>query len=205
MILTITLCSRVSSSLSTRIDRSQLVSSSENEILNAHFPTAWVPDIDPLRINVRILWWSLRNMDVFTTSPGLFDLCLAVESPYHFHGQYCSVFFKEEHPTISKTESRVMNKSRVVQIKGDGNTYTLPRVGFCIPSSCSPLDFRSAVAKMIAHSIDDLKNYSENSQQTSYNNSHPNLVVIADENYCYTKEKIAESTAKFDELTIAFM
>lgn len=147
----------------------------------------------------------LRNMDVLTTSPGLFDECLSVESPHDFNSQYCSVFFKEEHPTILETGSHDMNKTSVVHLTGDGYTYTLPRVGFCIPSSCSPLDFRSTVTKMIAYSIDDFENYSEDSRKTSYNTSHRVLVAITDKNYCYTKEKITESAARFDQLTIAFM
>jgi len=36
----------------------------------------------------------LKNIEVFSTSPGLFDECLSIEAPSSFQGQYCSAFFQ---------------------------------------------------------------------------------------------------------------
>ena len=68
----------------------------------------------------------LEDIDIFTSSPGLFDECVAVEGP-SFQGQYCSLFFEME----------------------DKETILLPRVGFCIPSSGSAKDLRVSVAQLI--------------------------------------------------------
>ena len=70
----------------------------------------------------------LKNKDTFTSSPGLFDECLAIESPYSFQGQFCSVFFQLE-PDIGIENHKKVIKEQV----GDENTFYLPRVGFCLP------------------------------------------------------------------------
>lgn len=109
----------------------------------------------------------LKNMDEsFTSSPGLFDECLAVKAPL-FQGQYCSLFFEKE---------------------GIKETFLLPRIGFCIPSSCSAQDLEVSVAHLLTKA--DLDSQSS--------------LVITDENYCYTREDI-ESTPKFDGPVIAVM
>ena len=129
-----------------------------------------------------------KNFEVFSSSPGLFDECLSVESSptnYSFQGQYCSAFFKQV-PISSTSESKdVVNAEQ----NGDGGTYWLPRIGFCIPSSCSPSDFRSSVSQWIAHNA-------LGANQTSL------IITINDENYCYTKKKV-DSTPQFDGPSIA--
>lgn len=85
-----------------------------------------------------------NNFDVFSSSPGLFDECLLVESPYSFQGQYCSAFFKEL--SISDSDDR---SKLVVARESDGPMHRLPRIGFCISSSCSPSYFRSSVSQWI--------------------------------------------------------
>ncbi len=102
----------------------------------------------------------LEDIDMFTSSPGLFDECVAVEGP-SFQGQYCTLFFGME----------------------DKETILLPRVGFCIPSSCSAKDLEVSVAQLITDN---------------------NRSLITDENYCYTRKKI-DSTPEFDGPDIAVM
>ena len=121
-------------------------------------------------------------MEVFIPSPGLFDECLAIEAP-SFQGKYCSVFFKRE-AKIDDNILKVSNKG----LNGDGKTYRLPQVGFCIPSSCSSSDLRSAVSQLIARKF----------------NATSLAVTITDENYCYTQKKI-DSAPQFDGPDIALM
>lgn len=123
------------------------------------------------------------------SSSGLFDECVSAESPYSFQGQYCSVFFKEEH------KFRLLSEAELVEERdGDLNTFTLPRVGFCIPSSCSPSDFRSSIAQLAG------RNRIGGNRTTS-------LTVITDENYCYTQNKINSSVLvqQFDWIDIAVL
>jgi len=128
------------------------------------------------------------------SSSGLFDECISVESPL-FQGQYCSIFFKvAKLPTFqTSNDGNVGEKSQVKfteERDGDGNTYSLPRVGFCIPSSCSPIDFRSSIAQLVDHNRLDAG--------TSQTNSL--ISVVTDENYCYTRKKI--DSQQFDALDI---
>ncbi len=118
----------------------------------------------------------IKNFEVFTTSPGLFDQCLSVDSTLSFQGQFCSVFFKQE-PSPDSSNKEATNNEQ----DGDGGTFRLPRVGFCIPSSCSPRDFRSSIAQLVAR------------HQHHNNNISLTIITISDENYCYTKNKIASS------------
>jgi len=119
---------------------------------------------------------------LFTPSTGLFDACIFSEAPT-FEGQYCSAFFKVE-----------QGIGREKQRDGDGYTFKLPRVGFCIPSSCSSSDFRSSVSQLIA-------------RNALVTNTTSAIVTITDENYCFTKKKIMESSAfsQFDGPGIAVL
>jgi len=78
------------------------------------------------------------------------------------------------------------------QQNSDGHTFKLPRVGFCIPSSCSSSDFRSSVSQMIDR------------KSLAVSNVNSSIVTINDENYCYTRNKI-EQAAQFDGPDIAVM
>lgn len=132
-----------------------------------------------------------KNFDVFSSSPGLFDECLSVESLYSFQGQYCSAFFKIA-PIISNNKEETKGMIELEQ-DGDERTYQLPRVGFCLPSSCSPSDFRSSVRQWITrNSLGDVN-------QTSL------IVTINGENYCFTKKKVDSTTPSFDGPTISVL
>jgi len=74
---------------------------------------------------------------------------------------------------------------------GAENTFKLPRVGFCIPSSCNSSDLRSSVKQLVA-------------RQALTLNLTSSIVVITDENYCYTQRKI-DSVPQFDGLDIAVL
>jgi len=130
-----------------------------------------------------------KNFEVFSSSPGLFDECLSVESSpaNSFQGQYCSAFFKQV-PISPTSESKDVVKA---ERNGDGVTYWLPRIGFCIPSSCSPSDFRSSVSQWITRNA-------MNANRTSL------IITINDENYCYTRKKV-DSTPQFDGPSIAVL
>ncbi len=124
-----------------------------------------------------------NNTEVFTSSAGLFDECLAIEAP-SFQGKYCSTFFKKE----AILDENIFNVSNRGMNERGRQTYRLPQVGFCIPSSCTSLDLRSAVSQLIA----------SKSNGTSF------VVTITDENYCYTQKKMV-STPQFDGPDIAVM
>ena len=129
----------------------------------------------------------INNFDVFAPSPGLFDECLSVESPYSFQGQYCSAFFIIV-PINNNEESKGMAEA---EKDGDAITYQLPRIGFCLPSSCSPSDFRSSVRQWITRNSD--------ANRTSL------IVTINDANYCYTRKKVDSITPPFDGPTITVL
>ncbi len=94
----------------------------------------------------------LKNIESFAPSAGLFDLCLSLESP-SFQGQYCSAFFKFEPVEMIGNSSNISTSKGVQEQDGDSNTYRLPRVGFCIPSSCSATDFRSSVVQLVNREV----------------------------------------------------
>ncbi len=70
----------------------------------------------------------LNNVEAFSTSPGLFDECISVQSS-SFQGQYCSAFFQTEIVSHNNGKSIIISERN-----GDENTFKLPRVGFCLPS-----------------------------------------------------------------------
>ncbi len=134
---------------------------------------------------------SLKNFYVFSTSAGLYDECLSIESPtYSFQGQYCSAFFeRSRNPDDANAKSMVFKER-----DGDGTTFLLPRIGFCIPSSCNPSDFRLSVSQLISSLM-----IGHDSNGTS-----SVITIVNDGNYCHTRKKI-ESTPKFDWLDIIML
>jgi len=121
---------------------------------------------------------------------GLFDECLSVESDeVPFQGQYCTVFFglKQTHPdeSVSKNDAIVEKPNEHI------SNFQKPSVGFCLPSTCSASDLRSAVAQLVGSRVIKEKKFS--------------VVAISGENYCYTQEKINASKATFDYLTLAVL
>jgi hypothetical protein len=69
--------------------------------------------------------------------------------------------------------------------------YQKPSVGFCLPSTCSASDLRSAVSQRVGHRTIKERNFS--------------IVAIANENYCYTQQKIDSSRTTFDNVTITVL
>ena len=123
---------------------------------------------------------------------GLFDECLSVESDrigVPFQGQYCTVFFglkrTHEEESVSKNDAIVEKPNEHI------SNFQKPSVSFCLPSTCSASDLRSAVAQLVGSRVIKEKKFS--------------VVAISGENYCYTQEKINASRATFDYLTLAVL
>jgi len=111
---------------------------------------------------------------------GLFDECLAVRtsSSDRFRGQYCTAFF---YPSLD---------SSTFEMSVYPTAYAFPQIGICLPSSCSPSDFREAVVQMVANFIES---------QGLVNIS---IGTAADHNYCYVEK---DDPVRFDGSDIAVL
>ncbi|XP_059353377.1 nose resistant to fluoxetine protein 6-like [Daphnia carinata] len=115
---------------------------------------------------------------------GLFDGCLSVQSDaVSFKGQYCTVFFGLE-PVVEEESFDDIPDADVENIY----FYQKPSVGFCLPSTCTASDLRSAVAQQVGHRVSKGKNFS--------------IMAISSEDYCYTEEKIHNRRTTFDNVTL---
>lgn len=131
--------------------------------------------------------------------PGLFDGCVSVQPDgIPFKGQYCTVFFglKEEksigdHQTDFTTPSDNVEDFKELAPNESLSNYQTPSVGFCLPSTCSARDLRSAVAHRVGHRTIKDKNFS--------------IVANSHETYCYTHEKIHANGATFDNLSLGVL
>ena len=129
---------------------------------------------------------------------GLFDECLSVESDEFdsrvpFQGQYCTVFFKlkpVKEETTNVNQENISNTSTDEPVENH-YTYQKPTVGFCLPSTCTADDLRSAVAQHVGY---------RTIQETNFS-----IVTVANENYCYTQKKIDTNRTTFDNVTIAVL
>lgn len=133
---------------------------------------------------------------------GAYDKCLSVSSE-RFIGQYCSVFLHTE-PTstfgstagpkeasvsvagINTRDKRIVPKVEAMLIPAR-NHLELPAmkdlvIGFCLPSTCSATDLQSAVAQKVGRATIEVPN--------SFS-----VATIADETYCFTREKVASESA----------
>ena len=104
---------------------------------------------------------------------GLFDECLAVNAPT-FRGKYCTVYFgftdaepiSAENPVDESKRGSWITffqwlellgliaggepvKPQVSDVPQDLSTLFMPSIAFCIPSSCSADDFRTAVSQVV--------------------------------------------------------
>ena len=151
------------------------------------------------------------------SSPGLFESCLAASSAF---AQYCTVFFQSEQ--VDRNEwTNINDEHRPAQLgwlyihelgknatpsgaklkqykwKKEANFYKggyPPHIGLCLPSSCSARDVGSAVAQLMdRRPIDSMEMLSPRA-----------VIPVADENYCYTNEKLDERTAQLDSFDVVF-
>ena len=139
----------------------------------------------------------IDGSEIIHHESGLFDECLSVQSDrVPFRGQYCTVFFELKLiDPINGNEGYTSNTSR--EEEHDGRVehsenvyyYQRPSVGFCLPSTCSAGDLTSAVAQLVGHRTIKGRRFS--------------IVAIANENYCYTREKIDVGRTTFDSVTLA--
>jgi hypothetical protein len=121
---------------------------------------------------------------------GLFDECLSVQpDEIPFQGHYCTVFFglKPSHQEESVRNSGFIEDEPYEHI----SNFQKPSVGFCLPSTCSASDLKSAVSQLVGFRTIKEKNFS--------------IVAISNENYCYTQEKIHVSRTTFDYPTIVVL
>jgi hypothetical protein len=136
----------------------------------------------------------IEGSDNMHHESGLFDECLSVESDrVPFQGQYCTVFFKLKPVKEEETNVNQENISNTSTDEPVENLYTYqkPSVGFCLPSTCSAGDLRSAVAQHVGYRTIKETNFS--------------IVTVANENYCHTQKKIDTSRTTFDNVTIAVL
>ncbi|XP_057379360.1 nose resistant to fluoxetine protein 6-like [Daphnia carinata] len=116
-----------------------------------------------------------ENSDVHHET-GLFDGCVSVQSDgIPFQGQYCTVFFGLKQVDSGGISNSVENWKEEEPIEKSSN-FLKPSVGFCLPSTCSARDLRSAVAQQVGYRVSNGKNFS--------------IVATSSEDYCYTQEKI---------------
>ena len=110
---------------------------------------------------------------------GLFDECLAAVDPIRdkdiissFEAKYCTIFFHQQQGEMTSNEGEPVDNM---------SNFVIPSVAFCIPSTCSARELRSAMASRVRHL---------------------SLVSITSEDYCYTRDKI-RSQNKFGTGEIA--
>ena len=113
---------------------------------------------------------------------GLFDECLDAIDPIRdkdthvtFETKYCTVFFHHQQSSnnLENESHHDLNEDEpVVNVL----LFMTPSVAFCIPSTCSARELRSAVANRVRHL---------------------SLVSVTSDDFCYTTEKI-KSDRTFD-------
>lgn len=121
---------------------------------------------------------------------GLFDDCVSVRSDaIAFQGQYCTVFFGLKPVTNEQSVDDHETTSSDDYWTSKENIYDnqKPAVGFCLPSSCTAKDLRSAISQRVGYRVIKGENFS--------------ITVLASENNCYTQEKININSTTFDTFT----
>ena len=118
---------------------------------------------------------------------GLFGECLAAVDPIRdhdiigsFQAKYCTVFFHPKPSTNNSfagagDEAQEINSSQGEPLNNTSN-FVYPSVAFCIPSTCSARELRSAVADRVRHL---------------------SLVSVTSEDFCYTPETIRTNRTLF--------
>lgn len=135
-------------------------------------------------------------------STGLFDECLSIQPEDEpFQGQYCTVFFENEsvreHENDHDYHSQAILETGKTAVCKEGepkehkSNFLMPSVGFCLPSTCSASDLRSAVAQLVGQQLINKTNFT--------------MVVITNENYCYSQNKINTNTIRDDKLAMTVM
>lgn len=121
---------------------------------------------------------------------GLFDDCVSVRSgAIAFQGQYCTVFFGLKPVTNEQSVDDHETTSSDDYWTSKENIYDnqKPAVGFCLPSSCTAEDLRSAISQRVGYRVIKGENFS--------------ITVLASKNNCYTQEKININSTTFDTFT----
>jgi len=115
---------------------------------------------------------------------GMFDECLDAVDPIRdkdligsFQGKYCTVFFNQRQksgPSDSYQAQEINSNNQEPLFHNFVPNFIKPSVAFCIPSTCSGDELRSAVTHHVRHLL---------------------LVAVTNEDFCHTHTKIkAERT-----------
>lgn len=135
-------------------------------------------------------------------SSGLFDECLSIQpDEVPFQGQYCTVFFEHEsipeHKITDNYHNQLIRESSNTATCKEGepkehiSNFLMPSVGFCLPSTCSARDLRSAVAQLVGQQLVNKRNFT--------------TVAITNENYCYSQDKLSTNRIRYDKLAMTVM
>lgn len=94
-------------------------------------------------------------------------------------------------PRLKKPKKKIFSDS------GSFLPFSLPSIGYCIPSSCSGADFASSLAQLVGKSA--VGNVTVDGKS-----HHASVVTIAGDNYCYTRDMM-DAAPNFDASSITFM
>ena len=97
----------------------------------------------------------------------------------------------------SSTDSKLLNNNPKVKDFEYDNRF-LPGIDFCIPSSCSAMDFSRAVSEFVGQKI--VYTDVDESNETSYYS----ILTYAGDDWCHTRESVDKSR-HFDGPDIAIM
>ena len=106
---------------------------------------------------------------------GLFDECLAAVGSPSFEAKYCTVFFDYSNQTMLVSNSGGQSITKQGRLVENMSNFVKPSIAFCIPSSCTADDLRSAVANRIS-----------NRRHLSF------LSPSTSEDFCHTQSKIKD-------------
>lgn len=119
---------------------------------------------------------------------GLFDQCISIGLD-EFEGQYCTLLFEVEPVTKDEllndgkrreTFPKIRNSISQSLIFPDSISSILGTIEFCLPSSCTAQDLKTAVSQIVGmNNIGPGNNYT--------------VVTIGNDNYCHSREKIESS------------
>lgn len=132
--------------------------------------------------------------------PGLFDECISIKpSDVPFQGKYCSVFFdlRPQSPSTRSTpesdpEAQASESFFEEEPEETVSYFQKTSVSFCIPSTCSAQDVRSAVAQRIGQHSRFVKRINSS------------VVTITNEDYCFTGEK-SGGTRQLDTVAVVIL
>ena len=158
-------------------------------------------------------------MLVGSTTNGLFDQCLDVsldsfpsdhqnnKTTGTFRSQFCTIFFRLESvgpddKLLDDQDTQSMRYRVLEWPKSRAEldlSYSRHQAGFCLPSSCSAEDLRSAVAQLVGHKVVESLHPGKNLSVVQ------SVFTLSNENYCYTRDKILSYQNDLDGLDVVYL